>query len=215
MIIHSVTQRSQAWHDLRVGRITGSVWKALKMGKTTKGYRELIATMASEMITGVVDEMDEYKSGPMDRGTDLEPEALKVLSDIIPGIREVGFITPDEGSEFEDWIGASPDAGIFEGDKMVAGLELKCPFAKTHFRYFDEGLPKEYQDQVQSSLFISGLDLWYFVSYYPQAKPFIFEIAPDRERHKIYETDLREAIHQTKKIIKFYDQYEYGYQDEN
>jgi hypothetical protein len=54
------------------------------------------------------------------------------------------------------------------------GFEVKCPKASTQFAYLRAGvLPPYYAPQVHFSMAVTGLDRWYFMSYYPGLDPLI------------------------------------------
>jgi len=242
MIIHNCLQSTPEWFELRAGRVTGTRFKTLMMGKTTKGYRDLIDEIACEVITeGVNDQEFSYTSPIMERGKDMEPIAREVFREVTGfNVGEVGFITPDEDHEFAEWTGISPDGIIYETKRIditpvdrtnilagedqiiikgrlyqkefnnISGLEIKCPLAKTHFGYLESGeLPSDYIHQVQGAMHVSGLESWYFMSYYPKMKPFIIEVKPDPDLHLQYESSLRELVFQVKKKIEIYKEYDY------
>ena len=141
----------------------------------------------------------------MEYGIEMEEEAVKEYENIFSTkVDRVGFITPDPDNEFADWIGCSPD-GIIKG-----GLEIKCPLAKTHINYIEGNrLPNEYKHQVQGSLFVTGLDYWDFMSYYPGMKPFIIRVLPDKDMHNEYEERLRELIKDVNLKLENYKKYDY------
>lgn len=213
MIIHQVTQGTPEWYHLRAGRITGTRFATLLMGKTTKGYNDLIGELTAEAITG--EDLGEIKhqSPEMEWGIEMEPYARDLFSDLIYPVVEVGFITPDPGHQWEDWIGISPDGLLHTGSRysgINAGIEIKCPLAKTHFRYLAANeVPKEYIHQVQGSLFTTGLDLWYFMSWYPKMKPMILEVTPDQELHERYQVELEVVTQAVKDNIERYKNYGY------
>ncbi len=48
------------------------------------------------------------------------------------------------------------------------GLEIKCPMLKTHRKYLKKGIfPGEHRLQIQTSLAVTGWDVWWFMSYFP------------------------------------------------
>lgn len=175
MIIHNVEQHSEAWFELRCGRITGTRFQTLVSGRETKGYQELVTMVACEIITGKQEE--NYTSADMERGTLLEPIArMSFIETIGIDIQEVGFITPDD-DYLSEWVGISPDGVYFENETPKHLLEIKCPKPKTHFEYILNGkLPNEYRHQVQGQLFVTGLEKCYFMSYCENMKPFIIEV---------------------------------------
>lgn len=63
--------------------------------------------------------------------------------------------------------GISPD-GVIRGKKI--GLELKCPFTtKVYIEFLTcEKIKKEYLEQCQFSMWVTGYDAWYFANYDPR-----------------------------------------------
>ena len=90
------------------------------------------------------------------------------------GVTQVGFVTRPDGI-----VGCSPDGLIYQGEELVAGVEIKCPLAKNHLTYLVDGeIPKAYMPQVHFSMAITGLP-WYFISYCPGMTPHIALVRPD------------------------------------
>jgi len=200
MIIIDVEQGSDNWFSHRLGRITGTRFKALMSGKETQGYKDLITDLAGEILSGEIEET--YSNADMERGKELEPIARKEYEFIFDcKVKEYGFILPNEDVFYFEYVGVSPD-----GHK----LEIKCPKRKTHLRYIKKGtLPNEYKWQVQGQLFVTKWDYIDFMSYYPNLKPFIIRIYPDLEMHKEIENRLVDAIESVKGEIKAYESYNY------
>ena len=70
-------------------------------------------------------------------------------------------------------MGCSPDALVYEGGALVAGLEIKCPSQSVHMEYLlgSKSVQDSYRQQVQGSLLITGLDAWHTLSYHPTLPP--------------------------------------------
>ena len=200
MIKVNIEQGSEAWYEAKLGLFSGTRFATLVSGKATKGYKDLILNIVGEIVSNQKDET--YSNAIMERGIELEPEAVKEYEKIFEvEAEEVGLCLHDE---FEQWCGVSPDRLIGED----GGLEIKCPLMKTHLGYMKAGtLPNEYKWQVQGSLFVTGRKWWDFMSYYPNMKPFIVRVFPDLDMHKELETRLREAIEEVKLEIKLYENY--------
>ena len=66
MIIWNLEQKSEAWHEARCGRVTGTRFKSLVSGETTQTYKDLVTNMACEIITRKQEET--YTSADMERG---------------------------------------------------------------------------------------------------------------------------------------------------
>ena len=203
MIIHKMEQGSEEWHEIKLGRFSGTSFKNLQSGKSTASYQNCIAEVAAEILTH--DKEENYVSEDMERGIILEPEARKEYESIFDiEVKEVGFIEPD--NDMAEWTGISPD-GLVGKDGL---LEIKCPKAKTLFNYIKANkLPNEYKWQVQGQLWVNQR-LWCdFMAYYPGLKPFIIRVYPDIEMHGKIEYELRDAIKAVKEIIEMYNNYDY------
>lgn len=200
MIKYDFEQRSQAWHEIRAGRITGTRFKTLMSKDSTEGYKSLITELATEIIIGKQEET--YTNDIMQRGIDLEPVAIQEYNNFFGlDVESVGFITPK--NKYEDWIGVSPD-GLVNGGMV----EIKCPLAKTHFNYINRNeLPAAYRYQVQGQLFVSGLAYCDFVSYYPNMKLFVFRVLPDKELFETFEKELDKLIPLVLNKVETYNKY--------
>ena len=206
MIILNCQQKSEAWHEARAGRITGTRFKALVAGESTATYKDLVTNIACEIITGKQEET--YVSADMEKGIELEPVARALYSQLFSvKVAEIGFIIPDEDTKFHEWVGISPD-GILPDNGI---LEIKCPKFKTHLDYIEGNkLPTEYRYQVQGQLFVTGLDYCDFMSYAENMKPFIIRVYPDRELFKEFETRLDKLIIEVKQKLINYNKYDYA-----
>ena len=129
-----------------------------------------------------------------DRGNEMEPIARQIFCDHVGvDVAEVGFVTRDDGV----W-GCSPDGLVLsrETQKVIAGLELKCPDGPKHLGHLDGGvLPSEYIQQVHSSMVTTGLDHWYFVSYCEFYEPLILRIDRDAYTVKVEDAMNRFQIY--------------------
>lgn len=206
MIKHLVEQRSEAWHALRLGRVTGTAFKELMSGKATAGYNNLIADIAAEMITETSEDEENYVSSDMQRGIDLEPIAAKYYETYFDTeLESVGFITPDEDNKYHEWVGVSPDRLTLDSGLV----EIKCPKRSTHLYYIKSGkLPSTYKWQVYGQLFVTGLNYCDFFSYCEGLKPFIIRVYPDEKIFAEIEKELDLLIIEVNKLIKEYNSYE-------
>ena len=143
MILHNIEQQSEAWHEVRLGRITGTRFKLLMAKESTASYQDLISNIACEIITGRAEEV--YVNATMENGIETEPFARKEYENIFGvEVKQVGFIIPDEVTPYHEWIGISPDGLLDRGL-----IEIKCPLMKTHLEYINYNeLPSEYRYQV-------------------------------------------------------------------
>lgn len=200
MITIEIEQGSEAWFQNRLGRVTGTRFKALMSGESTQTFKDLITTLTGEILSSEIEET--YSNAIMERGKELEPIARKEYENIFEyEVKEIGFILPDENEFYFDYVGYSPD-----GEK----LEIKCPLIKAHLNYIEKNkLPNEYKWQVQGGLFVTKWDYMDFMSYFPNLKPFIIRVLPDLEMHKAIEDRLKIAINLIKEKIENYNKYDY------
>lgn len=197
-IIHYMPQRSPEWFEIRKGKFTGTSFTTVANGQ--KATRETICLKkASEIITGKYSEKD-FKSASMQRGVELEPDAIFYF-ELETGLKidQVGFC------EFNKYAGVSPDGLI--GD--YAGCEVKCPDDHTHLSYLLYGCNK-YKWQIQSSLFVTDREVWYFVSYNanfpPNQRLFIKEHKPDPDSFGKIEAGLKASIDTIESILNEHNQ---------
>jgi len=203
MIIYNCEQQSEAWHEARLGRVTGTRFQELVMGETTKGYKDLVSNIACEIITGRSEES--YSNAIMEAGIETEPEARSEYESLYSQVKQVGFIIPNEDNKYHNWTGISPD-GLTADNGMI---EIKCPLMKTHLGYIEDNrLPTEYIKQVQGQLFVTGFDYCDFMSYVNGMKPFIVRVLPDKELFAEFEKRLDKLIIEVEKKIEIYNQYE-------
>ena len=176
MIISHVQQGTDEWFAERAGKVTASNFDKII---TSTGAQTASATratylyqLAGERITGNVEQS--FTTPWMERGKDLEEEA-RLYFEQQRGlfVQQIGMIYQDEARE----VSCSPDGFIPETNE---GLEIKCPKLSTHVGYLDKGqLPTAYKQQVQGSMMVSGLQAWWFMSYYPGMPPLVIKVARD------------------------------------
>jgi len=192
MIVHTMEQGTPEWFQARLGKFTASTFGDLMMGKTTKGYEKAIYRVIYERLTG--EKPDDFKSGYMERGNELEAEALEIYSDLtFQKIERVGFVERDE------WTGCSPD-GLIGSEGMV---QAKCPAYNTMINYLiKKEVPSDYRWQLQGELLITGRKWTDFFAYHPKLKPVIvrqFAVPADQA---VLEKEIQMGILQARKIIE-------------
>ena len=154
-------QGSEEWLAARLGIPTATGFENIvtATGKKSASYIKYMAELIEESILGGG---DTFKSGFMERGNQLEPQA-RAAYEFLTGndVIQVGGVYLNEDRE----VMVSPDGLI---PSLKKGLEIKCPKMSTHIRYLLEGgVPAEYVIQVQANLWVTGYESWYFVSYCP------------------------------------------------
>lgn len=183
-------QGTDEWLQARLGVVTASNFSKVftTTGKLSTSREGLINQLIAENLTN--QPTDFFKSEAMARGNELEPQArsmFELMMDV--DVQEVGLIKMD-GYE----IGCSPD-GLFDD----TGIEIKCPLPATHCAYLRaEKLPTTYVQQVQGTMFVLGLERYWFMSFHPDMKPLIIEVKRDEKLLKLAEPLLIE----TAEIVK-------------
>lgn len=182
-----IEQRSADWFKLRKKHIGGSdvapilgisPWKtALDV------FNEKMSPHAEEAP----------KNPWMQRGVDLEPEALRSFEN------ETGYLMLPKVmvSDLSPFAMASFDG--FEIDGKCA-VEIKCGGEKSHLQALHGEIPKHYYAQMQHQMYVAELQEIYFYSYRPEylVKPFYIEIV---KRDEEFITDMIE------KERKFYEEH--------
>lgn len=188
MIILDVEQGTPEWDDARCGIPSASIFDKIltTKGALSKSAIKLIYKLAGERITGKKE--DGYCSPKMAQAMELEGEA-RYLFQMITGLKvsEVGVCYYDERKDRS----CSPDGLVETGQTLMEGLEIKCPEMSAHVEYLlGKKLPTTYFQQVQGSLYVTGLERWHFFSYYPSMKPFHIVV----ERDEIWIAKLGKAL---------------------
>ena len=162
MINHNIDQKTDQWHHLRKGKITGTTLKAI-MGTPKARQEALYETIAERLTVGV----DTEYENPMDRGTRLEPDAIAVFElETGLSVERVGFSESDKNSQ----IANSPDGLIKnEQGEMIGAVEAKCMGGKNHVKmWLTNRVPEEYEWQVVQYFIVNEkLEKLYFIGYNP------------------------------------------------
>ncbi len=185
-LILNVEQGSDEWLKARLGVITASEFSKIitPTGSKSASANEYMGKLIAEHITG--EQQDTYCSSDMDRGTMLEPKARSFF-EVIKGVKvdKVGMVYKDS----DKTIACSPDGLIMDYHSITdepmgyfEGLEIKCPKLANHIGYvISDQMPKQYIPQVQGSIWTTGADGWWFMSYHPDYKPLIIFVERDNE----------------------------------
>jgi len=165
-----IIQGSPEWFQHRLGKATGSRAADYMMKSNLAGYRNYLAQLSAERLTGKVE--DSYESYDMARGKELEPLARSLyefLNDVT--VFEVGFID----HPYIPMMGCSPDGliGDAANDFPVGGaiglLEIKCPKSAQHQDLLLGGeIDGKYIKQMQHQMAcVSGSQWTDYCSYDP------------------------------------------------
>lgn len=180
MVIIECEQRSDEWHQARLGVVTASNSHRIltPTGKASEQAEAYMCELLAEKLTGKTTET--FESEWMARGKEVEDEArdwYEFHTDRT--VRQVGFIYKDESR----LVGCSPD-GLCEG----RGLEVKCPKAGTHVGYmYRPEVPTKYRPQPQFSMWVTGLEEWEWLSYHPDLDSVIIPVRRDEAYIRILE----------------------------
>ena len=186
MKILDMEQRSAEWHRVRGVIPTASKFDKIlsPTGKSsTQASTYMNELLANWLAGGKAESEDGFQSEWMQRGIEMEDEAIAWYEMSVDEVERVGFCIRDD-----EQAGCSPDALLLN---MERGLELKCPKASTHVQYLlDQKLPTTYIPQVQGSMWVTGFTSWDFLSYHPDLEPLLIHV----ERDNNYLAALQLAI---------------------
>lgn len=165
-----IVQGSIEWHELKWGKIGGTLSKGLFVKSDT-----LLIDILSQRMEEFEPE-DGFSNDPMERGNELEPFALEYLSNYT-GLEFVksGWLECEEN----ELLGISPD-GITDDNTISA--ECKCFGRKKHFEVIlNDEIPLEnIPQQIHYFTINPELKKHYFIAFRPEApKHFIKELTPD------------------------------------
>jgi len=195
-IYDDIVQGSDAWFDLRLGKVTASNFHTAvasgRGGAASKTRKDYMKALVYERIHGIPFPGKFQGNSATQHGNETEEKARREFGRRVgEEIKQVGFI------EYNDDIGFSPD-GLIGDDATV---EIKCPELLTYMDYIEAGhidfgsLAKAYRDQVQGGLLVTGRKYCYFVIYddrFP-SKPCIYAIF-DRDEGYIKELHIKLVI---------------------
>lgn len=181
-------QGSDEWKAARRGVITGTRLKDLisARGGRKIGFYELLAERLAT-------EDGNEELNPMERGTQLEDEAISILSKKTgTGFEKVGLCISDDNK----MIGSSPDALSMINGKYHEAAEVKCLSSARHLQaYIEKQIPKEYMPQVVQYFIVNNdLNRLYFCFYDPRLKALPFHLIEVRR------VEIEDKIEEYKQI---------------
>lgn len=156
---HNIDQKTDEWHHLRKGKITGTTLKSI-MG-TPKARQDAIYEIIAERLTVGVEADTDYENA-MDRGNRLEPDAIAQFElETGKQVERIGFAEDDTNP----FIANSPD-GLIGNNEAV---EVKCMGGKNHVKmWLENKVPDDYKWQVIQYFVVNQtLEKLYFVGYNP------------------------------------------------
>lgn len=157
-------QRSDAWHQARLGRLTGSraadMLARLKNGTEAAGRRNLRMQLVLEQLTGRSQESG-YVSAAMQQGIDREADACAYYEATTRQIlTHTGFCAGESLM-----VGCSLDGHVGEFEGII---EIKCPLPATHYEYLKTGqVPTDYLRQILHGFWVTGARWCDWLSFQP------------------------------------------------
>lgn len=158
-----IIQGSDAWKQIRLGKVTGSRVKEI-LAKTKTGPAASRANYKAEIVCErrTNTPLDGFSNGPMEWGKEMEAEARRRYeAETGVLVQEVAFVDHPT----IPMSGASPD-GLVGEDGLV---EIKCPNTKTHIEtLLANKAPSQYISQMQWQMACTGKAWCDFVSFDPR-----------------------------------------------
>jgi hypothetical protein len=186
-IFYDLVQGSDEWKLMRKGRPSTSALSNIitaARGDLSKSADAYIVELISECFAP---EWEDFVGNRYtERGIELEPEARDAfVAETGMNVIEVGGVLADDGVTW-----SSPDGLIMDesGDteRILSGLEIKCPSPKVHIGYIIDGkLPDAYKQQVHGQMAVTGARYWHFWSYFPGLRPFHTVVYRDEYTEKL------------------------------
>lgn len=160
MVELTMQQGTIEWHKARLGIVTSTSLKSAvgAAGPQDTLMYELISERMSEQI------FDDFTSFAMAHGNDTEDIARQVACEALGfNFEKTGFLI----STIIKGLGMSPDGVVRRDDKIIGGIEIKCPNSKKHVEYLiKDEIPKEYDHQFLTPFVLSDdIEWWVFMSY--------------------------------------------------
>lgn len=185
-VLVDLEQRSEEWHQVRLGKVTASRIADLT-AKTRSGWgasrKNYMAQLTAERLTGIP--ASTFTNAAMQWGTDTEPFAREAY-EIATGelVEEVGFVLHPSVEQ----SGASPDGLV--GDLGL--LEIKAPNTATHIEtLLTQKVDKRYMVQMYWQMACTGRQWVDFVSFDPRMPPALqmFKVRVMRDEKVIAELE--------------------------
>lgn len=184
-------QRSPEWYAARLGKVTGSAISNVLMESNKAGYRNYMAQLVCERLTGEATET--YVSPAMQHGIDTEDEARAAyMARNAVIVEEVGFVLHQKLE-----AGCSPD-GLVGDDGLI---EIKSVQPATALDLLESRkVPTDHYNQIQWQLAVTGRDWCDYVVYQPKL--------PERLRLNVIRVVRNQAdiLNMTVKVEQFLEE---------
>lgn len=212
--LDSLESKTQQWLQKRRGRFTASEFHRLMGYRSKPDFPKGAETYAMEKaVEALTTESDYFSNAAMEHGNAHEVEAVEYFMEVT-GLTVEKYGNDQEFVELGDDVGCTPDGRI----GINGGYEGKAPNSKTHFFYLTnvknaadlEKHCSNYFWQVVGSMYVTGADFWYWVSYDPRFKKpehrmHIVKIERDEKAIEDLKRRLRQGIRYRNDKIKELD----------
>lgn len=179
-IYDDIEQGSEAWHELRRGMPTASMFKVLMAKGERQGRTTYLHKLAGERLTG--EDAENYTNQAMEAGKRDEPELREVYrSTRICSIKLVAFVRNGK-------TGCSPDA-LIDDDGV---LEIKRTAPHLLIPLLDDPkFPTMHYAQCQGALMVTGRQWCDLLVGHPKMRR---RLIMRTERNEDYISELRDAV---------------------
>jgi putative phage-type endonuclease len=187
-----IQQGTPEWLALRVGKVTASKAADVMSAITTAGYRNYLADLVVERLTG--NKTESFTNAAMQWGVDQEPIA-RAEYEVKTGnfVDQIAFVDHKTIPMF----GCSPD-GLIGEDGLI---EIKCPNTATHIDYvMADKVPTKYIPQIQCQLAVTNRKWCDFVSFDPRLPDGLQMLIVRVNRDNEYIEKLQD------RVVKFLDE---------
>lgn len=192
MKIIKVEQRSDAWHEARQGRITGTGLKKVL------GSPKVRETYFWEIVAERLSNESESQESALDRGVRLEEAAIAAY-EAQKGVKveRIGFIERNDCK----WLGGSPDGLIASNGVYSKAVEVKCLSSANHIKtYITKQIPEEYEAQGINYFVVNDdCDEVDFVFYDPRISQVPMFVLTMTRKEK--EKEIKEALEKARQFI--------------
>lgn len=166
-----IVQKTIEWHEIKWGKIGGTLSKGLFVKSDT-----LLIDILSQRMEEFEPAEDGFVSDAMERGNDLETFAREYLNQY-SGLefKETGWLQSEEN----ELLGISPD-GITDCEEYQC--EIKCFGRKKHYEVLlNNAIPLENNNQIVHAFTVNPkLKKLYFIAFRPEAPNHFIKIV-DRD----------------------------------
>ncbi len=196
-----VEQGSDAWLELRRGRITASDMHRLvtPAGKLCTGSKphNYALELAAERVCGWTD--PGASSATLERGHRDEILARELYRERVADVRECGFVV-------SDGIGYSPDGVIMRGGEAAGVIEVKSRVPRLHLEVVCEGQPDpDHVVQLQTALLVTGLPLVHYLSYCGGMPMAVVPVRRDEELIAAIQEAAAACEHHVRELVAAYE----------